>query len=45
MRTGATSRRADDDLSAEWRRLRRAALFFVACAVAFVALLWIGQLH
>jgi hypothetical protein len=34
-----------DDLSAEWRRLRRAAIFFVACAAVFVTLLVIGLYH
>jgi hypothetical protein len=34
-----------DDLSAEWRRLRRAAIFFIACAAVFVTLLVIGLYH
>jgi hypothetical protein len=34
-----------DDLSAEWRLLLRAALFFAACAAVFGALLVIGLFH
>lgn len=34
-----------DDLSADWRRLRRAAVFFIACAAVFLGLLIIGLYH
>ncbi len=35
----------DDRLATEWRRLRRALAFFLACLGLFVALVWIGLYH
>ncbi len=35
----------DDDLSAEWRRLRRAALFFAFCALLVFGLAALGLYH
>lgn len=35
----------DEDLSAEWRRLRRAGLFFAVSLMMFLALAGIGLFH
>jgi len=43
--TRRVSRDNDDELGAEWRRLRRAAVFFLACAAIFAALLIVGLYH
>jgi len=42
----STRKRGQDaPLAAEWRRLRRALAFFLACLGLFVALVWIGLYH
>ncbi len=42
----STKKRGKDDLlAAEWRRLRRAIAFFLACLGLFAALVLIGLYH
>jgi len=42
---GARKRGQDDPLAVDWRRLRRAVAFFLACLGFLVALVWIGLYH
>ncbi len=37
--------RTSDSLQAEWRRLRRAIVFFLGCLAVLVALFMIGLYH